>query len=444
MDEAEAVRPVIENGRDRLLGLFRESGVLYVGGGLTVVLTLAQQLTTARFLGPSGYGKLAIVTGSVTVAFLVLDIRSWEVATRLLAAPIRRDDHDEVLRIAAWTLRLELLTGFLGGGLLVVTSPLVARHLLNQPSASWIVAAAGVAVAARVAATGMSTAVIRLAGRFRWLAVKSVGYAGARLLLITSPVALGWGFTGAAGGVILSEVINATVVVLLGRAALRTIAPHGTLPLWRSDPPAEAARGRRLIPSLWLSASLKALQLETFLPLAALLAPPADVGLLRTGLDIADVPGKAAGPLATVIFPRIVTAREHSREAFGNALRSSASGLLIIVAPVTLMVIGGTPLAVNVLPSGYEDVVSVAIVLTIGFAVSASTIWVRHAIVALDRVRAQNIVGAVLVLLSVSAMVVTVPVHGAIGAALVMASFLVVYSSSSLAIAVHATRRFRG
>ena len=79
-----------------LKDLLWNSGVLYIGGFITILFTFTQQITTANFLGASEYGRFATVLSSSTLLLLFIDVRTWELATKLLAPAILQQDNLEI------------------------------------------------------------------------------------------------------------------------------------------------------------------------------------------------------------------------------------------------------------------------------------------------------------------------------------------------------------
>ena len=407
----------------------QQAGLLYVSGVLATVLTLGQQLSTAALLGVSDYGRLATLAATTTLILLLLDVRTWELGTKLLSGdPSARDV--EVGRVVTRLACIELALGALAAAFLLALANPVAAHLLKDPDLATAVRLGCIALPIRLLSQGVCVAVLRLEERYGWLAVRSVVAAATRLLLMSGAALLGFGLTGVVVASVIAELVSATILVAVIVPTHRRVAGGHRLIDFR--PPANWAEHRRMLRTLWVSASLKGFQLETFLPVAAALTSPAQVGLLRVGLDVASVTSRITAPLAIVLSPRIVAClTAGDRKASVRLLRQSNTALIVLVAPVAGLLLICTAWLLPLLDPEVHGITPVATLLIIGMAMNAISQWVRPAVVGLDIVREQNRLSLVLTALSLAALVVGTLAFGSVGAAGAMAAFLVVYALMS-------------
>jgi O-antigen/teichoic acid export membrane protein len=225
--------------------------------------------------------------------------------------------------------------------LLAAAAP-IASHLLRAPDLRVAIQLYALVVPARMVATGVASAVLRLHGRYHWITLKSVAFAALRLPLMTGPALLGFGVTGVLLGALIGEALNCLVLI----AMLRLTWKHrcSDQPLFDTRPTRELTGAARALTALWFSASLKALQLETFIPITAALASPTAVGVLRLGLDIGEVLLKATAPLSVVLFPSVVSAYMRKGSDAGDAFILRSVGLLaIVVTPVAACALACAP-----------------------------------------------------------------------------------------------------
>lgn len=434
--------------RDPMLDeLVRSSSVLYVAGVVSVGLLLLQQATTARYLGATDFGRLATALGFVMIASLVVDIRSWELGTRLLAAPLDRHDVDEATVTYTWILRTELLAGLLGAVVAVAAAPAVAEIALDGSDAGLVVVLAPM-VLLRQVSLGVGAATLRMLDRFPWLAWRSMANAVIRLVLVAGAAFLGWSVYSVAAGLVLSEIVAAVSIVLLADRAFRARHGRGLLTRTRLE---ERSGPRQLVRSLWASATIKSLHVESFLPVAAAFTSSAQIGVLRTGLDVGQLTQQATAPVTMVMSPRLVllAGKGHTGKDGSSAdvqlldryLHRVRRVLLVLSVAAALI---GAVVVVAILPTyvgpGFEDLEIVGLLVVSGLAVSAATQWVRPVLVGLDRVGAQNRLGIVTGLASIAALPWVVSEHGAVGAAADMLVFLVVYATLSARLATKAVR----
>jgi O-antigen/teichoic acid export membrane protein len=410
-----------------LIDLLRNSGLMYIFGILSIGLTLVQQVTTANLLGVSDYGRLAAVLSSGALILLLVDFRSWEAATHFLAYYWARDRYDEAARTTTWLLLLDVITGFIGTVLLILLAQPIARLLLQDESLYPLVQIYAISLMFRLVGSGIPPSLLRLYNRFDWLSFKSVGYAVARLVLMSGAAFLGFGLQGVLIGALLGEVVHTLLMLFLTYTAHRRQYPD--IPMLQFARPTEVPQIIRLLRQLWIGATLKGLQMETFVPLLALLSSPAQVGLFRSGLDIATLTQKLVEPLTLVIQPQIAKLYEtKNRAAFIRYLWQVVGLLSTFTVPFALvLLLAGQWIYPRLLGEGFADVAPISNWMVIGLSFPAIFAWLRPALMALDILRSQNWVGIVAFALSLVGLLTVVPVYGAIGAAVVMAMFHIIY-----------------
>lgn len=409
--------------------LVTSGGLLYAAGGVSIGLTLLQQLLTARFLGAADYGRLAASLGIVLLALLVVDVRTWELGTRLMARPLEDGEFTEASRRFSWLLGSELVCGAAGSALVWVLAPLIAGTVLDEDTLS-VLAVLALIIPLRQVTTGVSIAVLRMQDRFRWISVRSVLTAIVRGVAIAGPAIAGWGLTAVAVGAVIAEFFGAVSVLVLSAIAFRRAS--GSLP-FSLHRPSCIPEAIRLARHLWVSASIKGLHVESFIPLAAVFTSPEQIGTLRASLDIANLTTHATTPLGMVFGPKIVLlAHSRRRGELQRYLGLARRALRAIVVPVVVL---GVPAVLFALPqvlgADYLSVRGSAVLLLIGFGASAVTLWVRYVLVGFDRVATQNWLGLVAGVVSLAALPPLASTWGALGAAVDLMAFMVVYSTLS-------------
>jgi len=419
--------------------LVRSSGLLYVAGIFSYGLTFLQQITTANLIGLNAYGQFATVVAATGLVMLIADFRTWEAASKFLAVPLATKDYQQASRIVGWLSAFDVVSGAIGASAVLLLSPLLAQYLLHDEATQVLIALYSFSLPFRLFAAGVPNAFLRLENRFGWLAAKSIVFSVARLILISGPAFMGLGLPGVLVGALAADAFHACVMAWLTFKLwhdLQVEQPvRRRLTLAR---PAELGRILDMLRTLWIGASLKALQLETFIPILALLTSPAQVGLLRFGLDVAQMVMRLSEPFSIVIQPTLIQLGETGdRKRFLRYIALAFCGLLLIAVPFFA---GVVTLGPSILPLFIDPVYIPAIpviqVLALGFAVSAAMLWLRPAIIALDCVRQQNTVGLFTLIVSVVSLILVAPAYGAIGAAVVMTGFLLFYNLLSSGIVI--------
>jgi O-antigen/teichoic acid export membrane protein len=270
-------------------------------------------------------------------------------------------------------------------------------------------------------------ALVRLRDRFDWLSIKSVFYAVARLALLAGPALLGFGLAGVVVGAIIAEFINMASQMLM------------YILLWRKMPntrlvdftrPVQFAEGSKLLVNLWFSATLQALQLETFVPITALLTAPAEVGILRSAYDVSNLINSLIQPISIVLSPGIIKTYELSPGAeFRRLLKQATAILSVMVVPLTLGIVVLGPIVLpRLLGAAYEGVGTAAAFFAIGFGVNAVFSWLRPVVVAMKLVREQNIISLISVIISTAGLLFVAPRYGASGSSAVVGGTIAIYA----------------
>jgi O-antigen/teichoic acid export membrane protein len=419
-----------------LSGLLRDSGILYAAGLISIGLTFAQQISTARLLGAADYGRLAAVLSSTALILLLVDFRTWEANNKLLPEFMARQASDEAARTMTWFMVLDIGFGIIGTVLLMLLAVPVARLLLRVPELDWLVRMFAVIIPFRLFSMGVPTSMIRVYDRFDWLAGKSVFYALLRLVLMSGAALLGLGLQGVLLGAIIGEIVNALLLlVMMLLLWQRENSGHRLFDLQR---PAGMASTGRLIGSLWISASLKGFQREAFIPILSLVALPEQVGLFRSGLDIAQLIQRLIEPLSIAIKPKVMKLLAvDTRAAAIQFIKQSSLLLAILLWPVTLgILILGPSILPRLLGADYSGIATIVNVLIIGMAVMGNLIWMRSVLVALDAVRWEIILDFVLFVLAITGIWLLAPEYGALAAAGVMTVQYLAYCCVTLLLAI--------
>lgn len=423
--------------QDQLLKtILRDSGILYTAGAVSIALTFAQQLTTARFLGAADYGRFATVLGSVSLILLLVDFRTWEAGTKLLPIPLNTKNYTASSQILTWLLTIDLVTGLLGTCILFATARLLATYLLHAPELANLIRIYAVILPFRLLAVGVPTALLRLRNRFDWLALKSVVYSVCRLLLISGAAFWGFGLEGVLIGATIGELLNVSILLIMLHRLWRRETNSALLDFRR---PERLRIIAKLMGDLWISASLKGLQTEAFLPIVALITSPTAVGVVRSGLDIAQLILKLIEPISSAIHPRIIELYEmNDYTGFKRVIKQATIVLACLTWPFFLILfLLGRPLLPALLGETYQGLIVVAIIITFGMSINATFIWLRPAILALDGIRTQNVISLALFIVLLLALLLLAPRYQAIGAAVSISGQIILYNAASLLIYFH-------
>jgi O-antigen/teichoic acid export membrane protein len=215
----------------------------------------------------------------------------------------------------------------------------------------------------------------------------------------------------------MAEIVGAVVLLVMEWRIIRIEMP-GTR-LVNFGRPRQFREGLKMMRELWLSATLWGLELEMYIPFLALLSSPEQVGIFRSGVDIAETIEKLLVPFMLVLFPQIVKSYEQdSRPQFLRLTRQSGWLMALLTVPFTLGIMFLGPIFLpRLLSDRYAGVATVATLIAIGYTAYGIFMWTRPALVALSRIRALNLIGMGMIGVAALTLLVSLPTFGAIGAA---------------------------
>jgi len=402
--------------------LLHTSGILYAGGAVALILLIIQQFALARLLGPSEYGRLAIIISSGLLALLFLDFRTWELGIKLLTTEIANQAPVEVVRVINWLVAIEVVTGLLGAGLLFVFAEPLGIHILNVPGFEWLIRLYAFSLPFRMVADGVTSTVPRVYNNFKWVAYKTVSNNFFRLVIMLALVLMGYGLSGAVIGAVISDIVNFIVVTVIAWRILKREMPG--LRLWDRTRPRQQVAGYRIIGDYWVVSSLAGLNQQAIFPFLGLLTSTAQVGLFRVALDIAQFLDRLVAPLNLGAAPQIMRVyAQHDWKTFTSYLKRTA---LLFCAAVTPLILAIIILGPFVFPRILQDenyalLPIVAAITSIGYAINMATIpWVRPALIAVGHSRIQSIAIFFQSLMMFVMVWWLAPRYGALGAAIGM------------------------
>lgn len=423
--------------------LLRTSGILYAGGVVALVLVVIQQFSLARILGPSDYGRLAIIISSGLLALLFLDFRTWELGIKLITSEIANEAPVEVVRIFNWLISIELVSGLFGAALIFVLAEPLAVHLLNIPGFEWMIRFYASSLPFRVVADGVATTVPRIYNDFKWVAYKTVLNNFLRLILPLALVLVGYGLSGAVVGIVISEIVNFIVVVVIAWRILKREMPG--VRLWDRTRPRLRMPLYRMISDYWVVSTLTGLHYQAFIPFMGTLTSTAQVGLFRIGLDVAQLIEKLVAPFTLGVTPQIM--RVHAQEEWGTFTRyikRIAVLFFIAIAPLTAAILVLGPFIFpRILPDErYSLLPVIASILSVGNGIAMAILpWTRPALLVLDHSRIQSLGMLLQTFMMFIMLWWLTPEYGAFGAAIAMAVPMALFHLFYLAFWIYSSKR---
>jgi O-antigen/teichoic acid export membrane protein len=332
----------------RLAGDAAIVGASHLASALCIV---GVQVVLARTLPAEKFGALLVAQALALLVEGLVVARAGEVATFVLGrawpkSPAQAALAERRLRALEWRWGLGALAGF------ALAAPFL--ELVFDASALFYVAF-GAAIALQ-SGFGTSKAVFIVTDHVRAQAWFELGYSASAFVATSAAVAT-WGVNGFLGAAVVLAICKAEAARRITRAWVPAAPTH--------EGPLEF--NALSMPSLLRNAFTQVANQGDVLILG-LLAPKESVALYKVSRTLATVPGRAAGPLWSVLRPRFV---RHLGTGQAGALRREvvrpATGLAIagvVAAPLALMV--AAPALDWIYGPAYAAAASVMLILLVG------------------------------------------------------------------------------
>lgn len=371
-------------------GLFRrlltQSGWLLSGASIGMALTFVQGIVVARLLGPADLGVLAVIVTFVMVVGQVVDSRAWESAIRYVAEFRSKGDFRRATAMVRLSLTVDASTAGVAFVVVLVFAGLAVRVFLDDAVDAGLVRLYALTLLVLIP-IGTGSALVRLAGRVRWLGYQSMVQSGVRLIGVLIVAAAGGGLPGILLTYIVSSLAASLVVVWMARKCWSDLG----LGRLRSSSIGDLRGHRRRIGTFLAATNASALfklaqrNADVLLIGARLGSVP--VGLLRVARSTTDLIGFPAGPLYTSMYPEFVNLWHAERKQDLRRLAERVSILLGVVAAagVSIVLLFGEPLLRITVGEEYLGALPTMRWLAVGVGIAVATNAVHPLLLAANR-----------------------------------------------------------
>jgi O-antigen/teichoic acid export membrane protein len=397
----------------------RDTGVLTLAGFAVAVITIIQGVLVARWLGPIGYGIVAIVSAYPAVALSLLSPDSPHATVRYLADREAAGDRQGALAVCKLSFAVDLTVGVVAFLVVAVSAPWAQHHVVHSEGTASLLILTGAALMISAPA-GAMTSVLMHARRFGLLAIEQVATAGVRSVLVVASVAAEQGATGAVRAAALGQVIHGVAIVWLGTLEARRQWDSW----WLKTRTRHLASLRRemLRFMAWtdLGATLGAATKQLDIVILGWIGGPAEAGIYRLARSVAALPGYVVGPLQTAVYPRLAAqwvGRERSE--FGATIRRHAAFGAALAGAGLIGILALPPVVNWIAGPGYTRSGAVGQVLTASTLVWLACYWLRPAYMAIGDLRTWFTISTGVVVASLAGFIPAAAAWGALGLAVV-------------------------
>jgi O-antigen/teichoic acid export membrane protein len=401
----------------RLRRMLRDSSWMLGSTAISAVLGVIQVVLVTRLLGPDRYGELALIMAISTTVRQLVGVRTWEWAMKEFAAAHSRRDKS----YAADVVRRGYVAGIVVNAIALVIVAATAgfsadRFVHDRDAATLVIGYSCVLLVNWTYDT--SFAVLRVSGRFRFLAIQQVVMSVLRIVI-----------TG--GSVIIWRRLDTTVIayilvelaasVWLGVASSTIFRSEFGAPWWRIERKVHPQRGRmaRLMAISWLIDTLKFAGGRVDLLVLGWYRSPFVVANYQAAWNFLDIAQRVTQPITMVAFADLakLAAAGEGKEMLRTVGKLSVLALIIGVPGCTLLALIAGPLCRLFYGAAYPD--SAAILQLLSFSLLWLVgLWMHPSFVSIGKSHWSLEVVIVMSSIKVALLVVLTPAHGASGVAL--------------------------
>jgi O-antigen/teichoic acid export membrane protein len=378
--------PIGGGGFRRLIG---NSVWLFSANAAALGLGFLQMLILARILGPKPYGLLALVMTYPATVNQVFDSRAWEAATTYLVRYRAEGNAAKAAAVAKLCYLVDASTALLALVVVLVTAPWAARVFLKDTSLSTLVMAFGMTILAGVPA-GTSLVLLRVAGRFRLVALQNLLNASLRFVAVLTALFVVGTLQAVVAAYVLAMLAGAVVSVWMGRIGARAVGLGGLRPIVAARLDLLRGDGRGIAQFLTITnvnGLLKVVQRQGDILLVGYVLGPAAAGFIRLARSFSDLLNVPVAPVYETSYPTFASLWRHRHLAelrrLARRVTQSSAGFGLVGA-LALVLGGGTLLRLSAGAAyGPATVPLQLFAIATGLAVSTS-VW-HPLLVAMDR-----------------------------------------------------------
>jgi O-antigen/teichoic acid export membrane protein len=411
--------------RKRLLSI----GHLLTGNLFSSLVGFVAFALTARTLGPVDYGILALVYSYARAVERLISFQSWQPLIKYGAGLFDGGDQNELRSLLKFGLILDVGAAALAWAIAVLIA-LGGASLMGWTERT-VDALLIYSFSMLFQVTGMPTAVMRLAGRFRTIAYGQLGTAIVRMILCAVGAYMMWGLVYFAAVWAASHILGAMTSLAF---ALYTLRQRGVNRLLS----APLAGLTKHFPGIWnfawtanLSLTIRSSAQEFDTLLVGALSDPASAGLYHIAKRVSRVAQQIAVQVQAVLYPDVARLwAQQATEKFKRAVYQVE--VLLFGLGVCLTVFfyfAAAPLLKVSVGAAFLGAAPLLIVQAIAVTLNLTGSSVRSALLAMGQQRrVLNIVFAATLAFHLTALA-AIPQIGAMGANVAHIAFGLVWLS---------------
>lgn len=400
----------------RFRSILRDSSLMMVATIASGVLGLVQVIVVTRLLGAEGYGKLALIMAFSQSVRQFMGIRIWEWAIKEFARGHTMKDAGYAAAVVRRGLGAGLTVNALALAIVVAAAGFAASRFVKDPTAAGLIVTYGAVLLVNWT-YDVAFAVLRVVGRFRFLAVQQIVMAALRIVIIGGSVVVWRRLDTTILAYVLVEIIAAGWISWVADRAF-----HGTfgLSVWA----ARRAGGRHdvhmarlvLIGSLMDTLKLAATRLDVLI--LGWFRTPVVVANYQAAWNFLDIANRVTQPISMVAFADLAKmgAAKQGKEILRIIKRLSALALVVMVPACLALLLLAPTICRIVYGPAYPDAPAILQVLSFSLLWLVG-LWSMSTFTSVGKPRWGLEVTVIMTVIKLVLLVILTPSLGAIGVA---------------------------
>ena len=402
--------------------LLRNSGYLFSGSAITLVLNMGQSILASRMLGMAGFGLLGTITVFSSTVNRLFSFRMGEVVVKYLGADLaenRKDRAGALIKAAALS---EAVTSLLAFGVVLLLAGPASIWLGKDPATRPLFILYSFTILGNLIYE-TSTGVLQIGGHVRSQAGIKVGKSALTALIILVAFFLKGDLQVILIAYLVGKVILGTAPAILAFHRLNEMLGPGW---WRAPfsllPPLRQLFGFAFNTNL--SATITLLVRDSEVLWISLLMGNTEAGFYKVALAIINLVTVPVTPLISTTYPeisKVAALQDWPRMRWMLRRMTALSGGYSLLTGVGLVILGSWLVLWYGPDAG--PAYPALLILLLGYGVANTLYWNRHLLLSTGHASAPTVISAMAGFAKVGLVFYVIPRFGYIGEAWLLSGY---------------------
>ncbi|NPV85272.1 MAG: oligosaccharide flippase family protein [Anaerolineae bacterium] len=413
--------------QDRLLqAVMRNTGYLFSGNTLSMVITSLMGLLTAVMLGAAGYGELGMIVMYASSVNRLFSFRMGEVVIKYAGQHLALGERRQASAVIKTAAAVEAVTSLFAYLLLVITAPAAALYIIKDPQAAPLLVFYGISLLGGLIAE-TCTATLQLGGHYRTQAALTLVQSLLTAVLIAVAFVLHGGLVAVLFAYLAGKLVLGLGSAIMALHWMRSLLGEG----WHQTPFHLIANRRemaRFAISTNLSGTINLVIRDSEVLWVGFFLSKVEAGYYKFALALMNVILMPITPFITTTFPEITrsVAQKSWRRLRDLIQRTSmVAAAWTLACGVGILLLGNWVL--TLLKNGeYLPSYPAILILLLGFGTANIFFWNRPLLLAFGRPNYPLVVTALVGACKTLLMFILVRPYGFLAQAALLSSYFIV------------------